>query len=257
MIKHTVALVLTLFALAYSLTATAKSPSYNYADISYQKSTGSRFIDFQGPSIAASHLISSNWFIEGAFYDGHNNDGLPEFNLSSFRFDLRRWNFGAGYKNELFSQSNWYTSLNYVEKRSKISNISNNFERSRSIDGWNIKAGIRSNITDRFEVGVQALYETLSGSSPQTQAANIPPEEDNTIVLFNEPDIQNSLKDNRYSLSGYTLFKLSSTLGLKAAIEYGDNRESETSMSPGQSETVSSLKDNNTTYTLGLRWIFS
>ena len=121
-----------------SFGALADTPSFDNLEIGFANMDFDGGIDLDGYEFKGSKMISDNLYIAGDYTDVSKNG-----------FDASLTTFGIGYKNDFSNSSSFFTELDYAS-----------FESDGGLDedGYELTFGVRSMMTDQFEVKVALEY---------------------------------------------------------------------------------------------------
>jgi len=133
--------------LTFALSAFAEQPNYNYIEGGYQLTEldlgGVNNVDGDGLYLGASFVVAENWHVVGAF----STVGLD------FGIDVSTLQVGGGFHAEISENASFYTDLLWVSTEVDTGNFA-------AVDdsGYGIEIGVRSNLTEQFEVAVNVSY---------------------------------------------------------------------------------------------------
>jgi long-subunit fatty acid transport protein len=146
-------------ALIFALSpAFAGSPSYNFIDIGYLEAefdddlTGFS-VDGDGYGISGSFEVGENWFV-GVGYSSIGFD---------FGVDLDQVSVGGGYHFGMSDRTDFFATLSYLWAEASVSNFDSVDE-----DGYGVAVGIRSMLTDNFELNGSIGYADLGDGADGT-----------------------------------------------------------------------------------------
>ncbi|MGH8110047.1 MAG: hypothetical protein ACREO1_15170 [Arenimonas sp.] len=136
----------TIFALALAaalpMSAQAKELNYSFVELDYLNSSNGvtdgfsgQGLDTEGYGVRGSFGFADNWYVTGRY----NNSDLD---LAS-SVDADKWGVGFGYHREMYDQADWFVEVGYTELDSNEPVLDDNT--------YNLSAGIRGSISDRFE----------------------------------------------------------------------------------------------------------
>ena len=131
-----------------SATTLAQQPDYDHLGIKKIET------DYASGSyqILGSYEFSNTIYVTGIFQRTNNPGYFPDTDEKSF---------GIGYKSSFNDNSSWYANVNYID-----SEYISYTHRKNSDEGFAINAGIRTFISDKFEVGLN--YEIIDITPSQT-----------------------------------------------------------------------------------------
>ena len=135
--------------------AIADGPNYNYIEGSYQRVTlDDGFIDIDGDGfgIGGSVGIADNWQLIG----GYNSTDFD------FGIDLDQLLIGGGFHTALTPNTDFVANLAYI--RLDASALGQSFDD----DGYAASIGVRSMVSDKFELAGFVQYADLSDSGNDT-----------------------------------------------------------------------------------------
>ncbi len=132
-----------LFALALAaalpMSAQASELSYSFVELDYLSSesqlVGASLYGTDGYGIRGSFGFAENFYVTGHYSNS-------EFDISS-TLDEDTWGVGFGYHRAMYDQADWFVEASYT----KI----NSFSPSLDDNVYDVSAGIRGSISDRFE----------------------------------------------------------------------------------------------------------
>jgi hypothetical protein len=135
--------------------AMADGPNYNYIEGSYQRVTlDDGFIDVDGDGfgIGGSVGIGDNWQLIG----GYNSTDFD------FGVDLDQLLIGGGFHTALTPNTDFVANLAYIRLDASA------FGQSFDDDGYAASVGVRSMVSDKFELAGFVQYADLSDSGNDT-----------------------------------------------------------------------------------------
>ena len=147
-------------ATLFSAQALADSPKWDLIELDYVK-VDIDDTDFEpnGFSITGTKLLTDNIFMTGSYTD--LNDDVSGINL-----DLENLSLGVGYRYGLTENTDWYGALSYVDLKAEASQGNNN--EANDEDGFGISTGIRSMLTDQFELAGDITYVDIGDADETT-----------------------------------------------------------------------------------------
>lgn len=131
--------------------------SYNYIDLGAQwveiDDVVGIDVDGDGFGIGGSFEIGEDWFVELAY-------GQADFD---FDIELDQWALGFGYHHAMTDNSDVFATLSYISAEVSASGFG-----SADDDGFGIAVGIRSYLSDSFELSGALGYVDLDDSGDST-----------------------------------------------------------------------------------------
>ncbi len=135
----------TLFALALAaalpMSAQATELNYSFVELDYLSSSdgvtdgfSGQTYDTNGYGVRGSFGFAENFYVTGSYSEGE---------FDNFDVDLDKWNVGFGYHREMYDQADWFVEASYTKVSSDESVLDDSF--------YDVSAGIRGSISDRFE----------------------------------------------------------------------------------------------------------
>lgn len=152
--------------------------SWNYAQLGYVQVDGNDFFDSDGFDFTGSLALSSNWHAGLSFT---SLSGDSEY-YSGNDLDSDTWLFSIGYNTGISKNAQAYADIGYFDTDVDADNLDGGEGDST---GLNLTAGIRAQLSPKFEVGAALTY--VNGSTD-----------------FDSGDID--FKDTSYSLYGQYFF---------------------------------------------------
>ena len=140
-----------------STQAFADSPKWDFLELSISDTNP------QGFNFLASKLVTDNVFVTGEFNKFSDN-------VLGVDVDLDTLVLCAGYKHSLTENTDWYGSMSYVD----MNGVTSGFGFKRGIDhnGFGIGTGVRSMLTDQFELSGHFTYSEIDDESATGFAVN-------------------------------------------------------------------------------------
>ena len=147
---------LVLLLLAVSSPALADI-SYNYIDLGAQwveiDDVAGIDVDGDGFGIGGSFEIGEDWFVQLAY-------GQADFD---FDIELDQWALGFGYHRAMTENNDVFATLSYVSAEVSASGLG-----SADDDGFGIAVGVRSMLSDSFELTGALAYVDLDDGGDST-----------------------------------------------------------------------------------------
>ncbi len=144
-------------AVALTVPALAEQPSYNYIQGGYQRIDvdGGPVADFDGDGfgLGGSFEIGENW---------HVNAGYSTVDFG-FGVDLNQANVGFGFHTGISENTSFFADLSWLRAEADAGGLG-----SASDDGYGIAIGLRSNLTDNFELAGHLAYADLGDGADGT-----------------------------------------------------------------------------------------
>lgn len=138
--------LLTVAALAVTtFSAVAENPSFNYLDVGYANWDFDNAGNVDGFEIKGSGEINENFYIAGDYT-----------RISESGDDIDLATLGLGYKYNYTDSSTFFAELDYAS-------LNPNFGGSES--GYEVTVGVRSMITNEFELNGAVEYLDINGDS--------------------------------------------------------------------------------------------
>lgn len=144
------------FGAMFSAGVQADALDYNYLQLGYVTADFSEdFVDVSGNGVA----------LEGSASINDNFHVFAGYGTMSFDWDVdtSEWEVGLGYSRALGQKTDLVATLGYVSAEVEIP-----YWGSLDDDGYTVGLGLRSMITDRFELEGKANYVNLSDSGSDT-----------------------------------------------------------------------------------------
>ena len=170
-----------------------EAPEWNYVEGSIEMLSldGAGSLDPLGFGLSGSYLVTDNIFVDGSYNRLSDDAGGVDWDLTTLDLNI-------GYRYGVTKSTDVYASLGYlsfdVDTRSRFGSGGGND------DGYAVKIGTRSRLTDQFEVDLYAYQERFDDYS-----------------------------DNKFGLSGH--YYLNDEFAIGAAIETdGDNEQTSLSV---------------------------
>lgn len=158
--KKVIQLSLLAAATISSTQAFADSPKWNLVELDYiNADIDEAPYDPSGFGIMGTKLISGNVFVTGS-YSSLNDD------LFGADVDLNTLNLGVGSKHSITESTDWYGVLSYVDLEAEASFAGNN--SSNDEDGFGISTGVRSMLTEQFELAGEISYVDIGDDNETT-----------------------------------------------------------------------------------------
>ena len=141
--------------------AFANSPSWDYVELQYvQFDVDDIDVEPSGFGINGSVLVSENVFLTGS-------TAFTSDDFQGVDFDYDTLELGIGYRYAISDRTDWYASLSYANVEAKAS--ASGFGSSTvDEDGFDIETGIRSMLTEKFELGADISYLDLGDEDETT-----------------------------------------------------------------------------------------
>ena len=138
--------------------ALADGPSYNFIDIGYQEAEldgdlAGFSVDGDGYGIRGSFEVGENWFVAV----GYSSLGFD------FGVDLDQIAVGGGYYFGMSERTDFFASLSYLSAEVSAGGFGSVDE-----DGYGVSVGIRSMLTDNFELNGSIGYSDLGDGADGT-----------------------------------------------------------------------------------------
>jgi long-subunit fatty acid transport protein len=151
--KSLVLTTLLLSALSVSTVSMAKSPSWNNVGLGYV-SVDIDDSDFEptGFILSGSKLINDNVYVNGSYRVVSEDIFDEELEVSTF-------NIGLGMRHGLNETTDLFGQVSYLKADVEFDNFSDDES------GYSLAAGVKSMLSDNFEVVVQATRDSLDGES--------------------------------------------------------------------------------------------
>ncbi|AOW75612.1 hypothetical protein A3Q34_01165 [Colwellia sp. PAMC 20917] len=139
--------------LTVSTLSMAKSPSWNNIGVGYV-SVDIKDSDFEptGFTFLGSKLINDNVYFHGKYR-------LVSEEVYDEDIDLSTWNLGLGIRHGLNETTDLFGQVSYLNAEIEYDNT------SEDENGYSLGAGVKSMLSDNFEVVVQATRDSLDGES--------------------------------------------------------------------------------------------
>ncbi len=131
---------------AFSLTAVADTPSFNYVNLGYVTN-----IDFNGFGIKGNVELNDSFYINAEY---QSIDSL----LFGFSVKNDFKALGIGYKKDISSDTTFFTEFNGVRVKSGVNGFGSSNEK-----GYQAVLGVRSNVNSNFEVITAVNYLNVVG----------------------------------------------------------------------------------------------
>lgn len=141
--------------LALGSAQAAEAPKWDFVDASYlsTKADGDRF---NGLGLSASKLINENVFVLGSYsYQNIDED--------QYEADINGFSAGVGYRHAVAENTDVFGAVEYIYVDADAE-VSGGGSFSDSENGYGMKLGVRSMLTNEFEVQGVVNYVDLDGS---------------------------------------------------------------------------------------------
>ena len=165
-------LILKLAALSASLAApaSAQGPNWDLIEIGYAqlKLDGIDGLKPSGFMLSGSKLLNDNTFITGSY--SQLSDDLGGFS-QNIKFDIDMASVGLGYRYAYNNSSDLYATLSY--EYIKASAGTDGFSQDEDDNGYGLTVGIRSMVTDVFEVDAAIGYVSGGGIDDGSRSLTI------------------------------------------------------------------------------------
>lgn len=131
--------------------AQADQPSYTFVDGGYLRlDLDDISLDPTGFFIRGSVELAENWFLQAGYLNADDSTGLIDVEIDQF-------NFGGGFKTAVGEDTSINVTLNYISAEAEASyQYGGSFTEDE--DGYGIGAGIRSMLSDSFELNAAIGY---------------------------------------------------------------------------------------------------
>lgn len=152
--NKSLALTTILFAtLSVSTISIAKSPSWNNIGVGYV-SVDIEDSNFEptGFTLLGSKLINDNVYL-------HGNYRLVSEDVNNNDVELSTLNLGLGVRHGLDETTDLFGQISYLNAEIEVGNFSDDE------NGYSLAAGVKSMLSDNFEVMVKATRDSLDGES--------------------------------------------------------------------------------------------
>lgn len=139
------------FALSLPTIASAEQPSYSYLEAGYSRlNLDDIDIDPDGYYVKGSFELSESFFVRAMYWD--LEDDFDTF-LGNVDVDVTQTQVGIGYKRPAGDNTSFYVAADYLEAEVDIEQFGD-----ADADGYQISAGLRSNLTSSFELYSEIGY---------------------------------------------------------------------------------------------------
>lgn len=157
---HTI-LAIAVLAASASTAAIAKSPDWDLVQVGYAQTDIDGFDEFSpaGFTLSGSTLVSENIFVLA-------NYSLLSDDVLGVDLDLTQASIGFGYRHEMTASTDVYGSIayEYVEADASLGGMS----ESADDDGYSLKVGVKSMLTENFEIDANLGYIGSDGEGDAT-----------------------------------------------------------------------------------------
>lgn len=153
---------LSLFAAAtlFTTQAFADAPKWDLVELDYVKfDINDTNFEPNGFAITGTKLLTDNLFMTGSYTE------LSE-NITAIDLDIENLSLGLGYKYGLTESTDWYGALSYVDLKAEA--VEGNNNAANDEDGFSISTGIRSMLTDNFELAGDVTYVDIGDGDETT-----------------------------------------------------------------------------------------
>ncbi|MEW6999215.1 outer membrane beta-barrel protein [Colwelliaceae bacterium BS250] len=146
----------------------AESIRWDRVDVSYESVDRGRD-KWTGFGLSATNLLGENVFIVGSYtsvsddLDTLFKDGEKDAYNTTIDSDINTFSAGLGYRHSLFNTTDLFGVISYENKEYKLSIF--NHSDSQSENGYGLKAGLRSLVTNKIELTGSVGYEKIFDSS--------------------------------------------------------------------------------------------
>lgn len=141
----------------------AASPKWDLVELDYVKiDIDDSNIEPDGFAVKWSSLVTDNIFVTGSY-------SATRDKINNVDLDYDNWNLGVGYKYSLGKSTDWFGTLSYVD----VEAAANSRFAATSIDdnGFEITTGLRSMLTEKFELAGEISYVDIGDADETTITA--------------------------------------------------------------------------------------
>ncbi|MEP7702904.1 outer membrane beta-barrel protein [Paraglaciecola sp. 25GB23A] len=151
---------LAIFLLVAPALSLAKSPDWNFAELSLVAISTEEDVPFNhptGPEFEGAFLVSKTAFVSVSF------SSLSDEN-SGVEYDVNRLSLGIGYRYAITRKTDFYGQVSYENAELKASRdlYMQTFKRSSSDSGFGLAVGLRSRPFKPFETNLGIEYVNIS-----------------------------------------------------------------------------------------------
>lgn len=147
-------LSLSLLVCTIATPAMAEAPSLNYIEGGIKTME-----DYEGAELRGKVAVSEHAYITASYFDASDDQTFTPTEI-----DLRAYNFGIGFAQELSDKALAFTEINYVDRALESAGEKN------SDDGYSISVGARAMITDRTEIFTTLSHLEFDAQSTELSA---------------------------------------------------------------------------------------
>lgn len=128
----------------------AETPSFNNVKIGYTSELGGDSID--GFEVQGEFELSEAFYINAEYTDLSFEDII--------KVDFQVYTIGLGYKQDISKYSTLFGEINYVnvDSKARFNEGDINISESFSQDGYEVQFGIRSIVSESFELNAAVVY---------------------------------------------------------------------------------------------------
>lgn len=153
-------LLASLFSVCILSTTTAfaeQAPNWSYVEAGYVKGDADALsnANFTGLHLEGSVSLNDSIFVLGRYRDISDSfDGLD--------VEVNQISLGLGYHHALEKNTDFYTTASFIQLSSEAS--FNTLHESSDNNGYEVSVGVRSMLTDSFEMMTAVSYADVDGS---------------------------------------------------------------------------------------------
>ncbi len=143
--------------LSSTATLAKQAPNWNYIEAGYVKGDADALsnADFTGLHVEGSVRVNESIFVLGRYRD--ISDSFNGLNVEASLL-----NIGLGYHHALEKNTDFFTTASFVQLSSEAS-LNTEHESSEN-NGYEVSLGVRSMLTDSFEMMTGVSYADIDGS---------------------------------------------------------------------------------------------
>lgn len=138
----------------------AASPSWDFVELDYVKlNLDNSSLEPSGVEFSVIKLINDNVFLTGSYLLTEDSGSIDNVPLNTGNVDISIdydvLDLGIGYKHSISENTDWYANASYIRLEAKTR------YSSAEESGFGIVTGVRSMMTDNFELAAELSYADI------------------------------------------------------------------------------------------------